>query len=134
MPTIETMSKAVDRNVSRATRSEKVQQPNHNPMPAMDKGNPRQGNSTLRITRPAIAAAPSSTQWSAAPPSGSGLSVEKALVWLGFFVAFVLVMLFGVDLACAWPLGRYTPVAEGVFFSCGLLLGYLSWDAYRDLH
>jgi hypothetical protein len=66
-------------------------------------------------------------------PGGSRLGGETALIAIGFFATFVLVALFGVDLICAWPLGRYAPVAEGVFCGCGLLLGYLSWDAYRDL-
>jgi hypothetical protein len=66
-------------------------------------------------------------------PTGASFSVEKALIGLGFFAASVMVVLFGLDLACAWPFGRYTPIAEAVFCGCGATLGYLSWDAYRDL-
>jgi hypothetical protein len=104
MSTMPTMPKAVERNVARATRCEKVQQHNRNPMSVADKGDPRQGGSTLRMTRPAAATPLSSTERPATLSRGSGLSIETALVGVGFFVAFVLVTLFGVDLACAWPL------------------------------
>jgi hypothetical protein len=97
-------------------------------------------STVARESRPAITAegrvatGPYPSMQRAVPrPVGSRLGGETALIAIGFFAAFVLVALFGVDLICAWPLGRYAPVAEGVFCGCGLLLGYLSWDAYRDL-
>lgn len=134
MPTTQTMPKTINRNVSRATRVEKVQRPHRTPSPVLGKSNPRLGSSIPQETRPAkLSTLPSSNQRPMPRPAGSGFSVEKALVWLSFFVAFVLVVLFGVDLALAWPLGRYTLVAEAVFAGCGVVLGYLSWDAYRDL-
>ncbi len=63
----------------------------------------------------------------------AGFSVEKAFVGLGFLVAFTVIVLFGLDLICTWPIGRDTPTAEAVFCICGAVLGYLSWNTYRDL-
>jgi len=133
MPTTQEMPKAKAPNAVRAARVGKVHQPHRDPRPGLDKNNPRQGTPMTRQSRPAVTASPSPAPRPAIRPNGSGFTVEKALVWLGFFVAFVLVVLFGVDLACAWPLGRYTPFAEAVFAACGAILGYLSWDTYRDL-
>lgn len=131
MPTVQTMPKAMAPNVARATRVEKVHQPHRNPGPAFGKSDPRQRGPEAKQSQPIVAISPSPQP--VVRPTGSGFSVEKALVWLGFLVAVILVLLFGVDLACAWPLGRYTPLAEAVFASCALVLGYLSWDTYRGL-
>jgi len=91
-------------------------------------------------TRPAIetegriATGPYPSMPQAVPrPVGLRVGEETALIAIGYFAAFVLVALFGVDLIYDWPLGRYASVAEGFFCGCGFVLGYLSWDAYRDL-
>jgi len=110
------------------------------PRPVGGRSSPLQEGTAAREGRPAVTperrAAVNlspSTQRFGPRPVGTGFSLEKALVGLGFVVASVLVVLFGVDLIWAWPLGRYTPVAEAVFCGCALVLGYLSSDAYRDL-
>lgn len=126
MPTTQMMPKMAP-NVTRAMRVENAPQPNRDP------SNPRHGIPTARESRPAVTTSPLFRPQPVARSSGSGFSIEKAFVWLGFVVALALVALFGVDLACAWPFHRYMPIAEAVFAGCGAVLGYLSWDAYRDL-
>lgn len=110
------------------------------PRPNAGKSSPLQEGAAAQESRPAIrperrAAVnlPPLAQRIVPRPARAGFSLEKALVWLGFLIAVVLVVLFGADLICAWPIGRYTPVAEAVFCGCALALGYLSWDTYRDL-
>jgi hypothetical protein len=130
MLTTRTMPEAV---APKAAQVEKMHQPNRNPMPVLDKSNPLRKGPAARGSRHAGTTSPSLTQQSAARSVGAGFGVTQALVGLGFLVAVVLVALFGLDLACAWPLGRYAPVAEGVFFGSAVVLGYLSWDTYREL-
>lgn len=125
----------------RTTQVGQVRRLDGQPRPIVGKDSlPQAGAATQESRRPAVTPerraplnqAPSA-QRIVPRPVGSGFSLEKALVGLGFAVALVLVVLFGTDLIWAWPLGRYTPVAEAVFCGCALVLGYLSWDAYRDL-
>ena len=104
--------------------------PGHNPTNTRESTSPRQAASRNR----GLASAASLVQpKSRVPPSHSRFTVEIAFVWLGFFVAAGLAVLFGVDLACAWPLGRDMPGTETAFAVCGLILGYLSWNTYHDL-
>jgi hypothetical protein len=135
MPTIQMMSdtpKVVAQKSARPPRVERVRQAIRNPKPFFNKSNPLRGAPAAIEDRPA-----GTSLFPAREPAAQSLvgsfSVEKALVGLAFLVVAVLIVLFGLDLACAWPLGRDMPVAEAVFCGCGVVLGYLSWDANRDL-
>jgi hypothetical protein len=79
---------------------------------------------------PLMKTAPSTVSHRAAP---NYFTVEMALVCVGFVVAALLVILFGLDLAIARPFFRASLLMDISFTICGLLLGYLSWNAYRDL-
>jgi len=135
MPTTQmmpNMPKVVAQKTVPSPRVEQVRQPIRNPKPVFNKSNPLQGAPAAIENRP-VGTSLSPARRPAAQSLVPGLSVEKALVGLAVFVTIVVIMLFGLDLACAWPLGRDTPAAEAVFCGCGVVLGYLSWDAYRDL-
>jgi len=135
MPKTQTMPntpKVVAQNIVRAPRVEQVRQPIRNPKPVLKKSNPLRGAPTA-IENRRVGTSVSPARRPAARSLVASFSIEKALVGLAFFVTVVVIVLFGLDLACAWPLGRDEPVAEAVFCGCGVVLGYLSWDAYRDL-
>ncbi|MGA2258369.1 MAG: hypothetical protein ABSG53_27205 [Thermoguttaceae bacterium] len=136
MPTTQMMpntSKVVAQKLVRPPRVEQVRQAIRNPKPVLNKSNPLRG-APAAIENPPAGTSLASARRPAARSLVAGFSVEKALVGFALLVAVVLVVLFALDLACAWPFGRDTPVAEAVFCGCGVVLGYLSWDAYRDLH
>ena len=116
----------------RAPRVEQVRQPIRNPKPALTKSNPFSGAPAAIENRPAGRSLASARR-SAARSLVAGFSIEKAFVGLGFLVAFSVIVLFGLDLICTWPFGRDNPTAEAVFCGCGAVLGYLSWNTYRDL-
>ena len=135
MPTTQMMpntAKVVAQKTVQAPRVEQVRQPIRNPKPVFNKSNPLQGAPAAIENRP-VGTSRSPARRPAARSLVASISAEKALVGLAFFVTAVVIVLFGLDLACAWPLGRDEPVAEAVFCGCGVVLGYLSWDAYRDL-
>ncbi len=60
-------------------------------------------------------------------------SLEKAFVIFGFSVALIMVLLFGLDLATGLPFWRASTLWDATAVICGLVLGYLSWDTWRDL-
>ncbi len=59
-------------------------------------------------------------------------SLVKSFTLLGFFVAAMHVVVFGLDLALAWPLQRASVPFDAICVVCGLMLTYLSWDTFRD--
>ena len=62
-----------------------------------------------------------------------GLSMEKWLCWGSMGVAGFLLLLFLLDLFLAFPFGRLSTVVDIVgLLACGVV-GYLAWDAYKDL-
>jgi hypothetical protein len=62
-----------------------------------------------------------------------GLPMEKWLCWGSMGVAGFLLLLFLLDMLLAFPFGRISVMVD-VFgmIGCGLV-GYLAWDAYKDL-
>jgi hypothetical protein len=60
-------------------------------------------------------------------------SVETMLVYVGYVTATLLVVLFLSDLIAKMPFYRASLLMDVSFICCGLLLGYLSWNAHRDL-
>jgi hypothetical protein len=59
--------------------------------------------------------------------------VRMAFTLLGFAVAAVLAILFGLDLAMAVPFGRVSLLMDVSYVFCGIILGWLSWSCFRDL-
>ncbi len=62
-----------------------------------------------------------------------GLSMEKWLCWASLGISGFLLFLFLLDLVLAFPYGRVSAFVDVVgILACGIV-GYLSWDASRDL-
>jgi hypothetical protein len=59
--------------------------------------------------------------------------MAKAMTVAGMVVAGLFVLLFGMDLAIAIPFQRASAVMDMGFLFCGLVLGYLGWNAFRDI-
>ena len=62
---------------------------------------------------------------------GSG-PMAKAMSIAGMVVAGLLALIFLADLAVAIPFGRVGTITDMGFLMSALILGYLSWDAFRD--
>ena len=63
-----------------------------------------------------------------------GLSMEKWLCWCSLGVAGLLFVLFGLDLILKIPFGSgIDRIIDILVVICSGLLGYLSWNALRDL-
>ncbi len=60
--------------------------------------------------------------------------MPKALTIVGMFVAALLLLLFALDLALGIPFGgsSASSAMDIGMIICGLVLGYLSWSAYRE--
>ena len=59
--------------------------------------------------------------------------MEKWMCWAALGVAGVVLILFLLDLAIGMPFGKISPFADIVaIVACGLV-GYVSWEAMRDL-
>jgi len=59
--------------------------------------------------------------------------MPKALTITGMAVAGLLILLFGLDLALKFPFGRISLWMDVGFLVSAAILGYLSWNAFRDL-
>jgi hypothetical protein len=63
-----------------------------------------------------------------------GLSMEKWLCWTSLGVAVLLLALFLPDLCLNFPFGKgISTTVDVIVLICAILLGYLSWNALRDL-
>lgn len=64
---------------------------------------------------------------------GWAVTMEKVLCWIAMGVSGLMLILFLVDLIVGFPFGRTSAAVDvlGVL-ACGIV-GYLSWDAFRDL-
>jgi hypothetical protein len=62
---------------------------------------------------------------------GSG-PMAKAMSISGMVVAGLIALIFTADLAVGIPFGRVATVTDIGFLVSGLILGYLSWNAFRD--
>lgn len=60
--------------------------------------------------------------------------MPKVLTYLGMFVAGLMVLLFGLDLAAGVPFGREPSMwMDLCALLAGAILGYLSWSVRREL-
>jgi hypothetical protein len=98
----------------------------------MHEARPQTTNSkaTRKAGPPSMKLSPSTVSHRTATNYFTG---EMLLVWVGFVTAASLLILFGLDLAVGWPFMRASLLMDISFTVCGLILGYLSWNAYRDL-
>jgi hypothetical protein len=62
-----------------------------------------------------------------------GLSLVKTFTLFGFVVASLFMLVFGLDLALAWPFQRASVSYDIINVLCGAGLAYLSWNAWGDL-
>ncbi len=63
-----------------------------------------------------------------------GVSIEQWLCWSSLGVAGLMFLLFGLDLVLKVPFGKGIGAAvDIIIILASLLLGYLSWNAARDL-
>lgn len=62
----------------------------------------------------------------------ASISLTKCFTLFGFTVAAVHIILFGLDLAIAWPLQRASILFDINCVVCGILLSCLSWGTFRD--
>jgi hypothetical protein len=58
--------------------------------------------------------------------------MAKAMSIAGLVVAGLLVVVFAADLAVGIPFGGYGKLTDAGFLVSSALLGYLSWNAFRD--
>ena len=62
-----------------------------------------------------------------------GLSMEKWLCWGSIGVAGLLLLLFLLDLFTGFPFYGISPAVDIMGAVCCAVLGYLGWNALRDL-
>jgi len=48
-------------------------------------------------------------------------------------IAGLLILMFGADLAIGFPFGKASMAMDVAILVCAGALGYMSWDAYREL-
>lgn len=58
--------------------------------------------------------------------------MPKALTIIAMVVAALVLLVFVLDLAISFPFARANKVMDVGFIVCALMLGYLSWMAYRE--
>ena len=56
----------------------------------------------------------------------------KAMSIAGMVIGGVLTVAFALDLVLQIPFGGRVPMMDIGFAICGLILTYLSWNAFRD--
>lgn len=59
--------------------------------------------------------------------------MPRALTITGLIVAVLVLLIFGLDLALKVPFKRDNWMMDVGFIICAVILGYLSWTAFREL-
>lgn len=59
--------------------------------------------------------------------------MPKALTIAGMVVSALILILFGLDMATGIPFSTANSTMDIAFIVCAVLLGYMSWSAYRDV-
>ncbi|MEO1497789.1 MAG: hypothetical protein AAFV43_11625 [Planctomycetota bacterium] len=59
--------------------------------------------------------------------------MAKALAIFGMLVALLLAVVFGLDAAIGVPFGKPSFFMSLAFSVSGLILAYMSWDAFRSV-
>jgi hypothetical protein len=58
--------------------------------------------------------------------------MPKALTIIGMIVSCLVIILFGADLAIGFPFQKASMLMDGIFLTCAGMLGYMSWDSFRE--
>jgi hypothetical protein len=67
------------------------------------------------------------------PGTWKGLAMEKWLCWGSLGVSGLLLLLFLLDIFLSFPFGGMDWIVSTLgIISCGLV-GYLAWEAFKDL-
>lgn len=59
--------------------------------------------------------------------------MAKVMTFGGMAIAGLTLLIFGLDLLIKIPFGRANTLIDIGFVLCAGILGYLSWNALRDL-
>jgi hypothetical protein len=59
--------------------------------------------------------------------------MAKAMTIGGMAVAGLTALVFGLDLVAEFPFQGVNKLMDIGFVLCGLILGYLSWHAFREV-
>jgi hypothetical protein len=59
--------------------------------------------------------------------------MAKVMTFGGMAVAGLTLLIFGLDLVLKIPFNRENPLMDVGFILCAGILGYLSWNAFRDV-
>jgi hypothetical protein len=59
--------------------------------------------------------------------------MPKGLAISGMAIAGLLVLMFGLDLAIGVPFGRASFAMDVMMLVCGGVLGYMSWNTFREV-
>ncbi len=59
--------------------------------------------------------------------------MAKGLSIMSIVIAILLFLLFALDLFFKFPFRRASLLMDIVFVICALLLGLVSWNAYREI-
>ncbi len=65
--------------------------------------------------------------------SVKGLSMEKWLCWGSMGIAGFLILMFLLDLILGIPFGQVSLIADILGIIAAGVVGYLGWDASKDL-
>lgn len=57
----------------------------------------------------------------------------KALAIAGLVVGGLIALAFGLDLALGIPFDGANMIMDAGFLTCGLMLAYMGWNAFRDI-
>lgn len=61
------------------------------------------------------------------------LPMAKVMTLSGMAIAGLIALIFGLDLILAIPFGRQNVIMDLGMVICAGILGYLSWNAYREV-
>ena len=59
--------------------------------------------------------------------------MAKGLTIMAMVIAVLVLLLFALDLLLGFPFTRASKIMDITFAICSLVLGYLSWSAFRDI-
>ena len=58
--------------------------------------------------------------------------MARALCYAGAAVALILLLVFGMDLGLGFPFKTVSKTMDIGVIICSAILGYLSWDTWRE--
>jgi threonine/homoserine/homoserine lactone efflux protein len=58
--------------------------------------------------------------------------MSKALAIIGMLIAFLILLVFALDMAVGMPFSKASPVMDICMIVGAAVLAYLGWSAYRE--